>query len=151
MLVSGSVHRKKKNCTKKTNQLTSNIIHSPMDSLILLVFHWFLGEVFQLVLPFAIVEVTAQPLPAHQVCGFKHAKFMKFTRLLGRVKRCQARYLDEISRKCSLQTSYSLHLFASPSPHLSQPWASRDLSDAADAVADHPKGMEFFPPRSKSH
>jgi len=42
---------------------------------------------------------------------------------------------------CSLQTSDSLHLFASPSPHLSQPWASRDLSDA---VADHPKGMEFF-------
>ena len=65
---------------------------------------------------------------------------MKFTHLLGRIPMGQARYLDEISRKGPLQTSDSLHLFASPSPHLSQPWASRDLSDAAD----HPKGMAFF-------
>ena len=105
-----------------------------MHSLILLVFHWFLREVFQLMLPFAIVEVTAQPLPAHQVVGSNMRNSWNSHVYLGELKGAKLDIWMKFQGNFPYKHHISLHLFASPSPHLSQPWASPDLSDAADST-----------------
>ncbi len=116
---------KKNNCTKK--QISSHTTPSidQCTPWILLVFDWFLGEVFELMTNglgswflnqrIALCDCcwghgsTSSWTPS---CGkFKHAKF---THLLGRITMRQARYMDKMSGKFSLPTPYSWHLFASP-------------------------------------